>query len=61
MWGWSGWDRSGEELTRELLATLEGVSEEDKAPLLEMLGELNRCAGGQADPDPRTPLAGPAF
>ena len=45
MWGWSGWDRSGEEITRELLATLEGVSEEDKAPLLEMLGELNRCAG----------------
>ena len=45
MWGWSGWDRSGEEITRELLATLEGVSEEDKAPLLEMLGGLNRCAG----------------
>lgn len=46
MWGWSGWDQSGEEITRELLATLEAGSEEDKAPLLETLGELERCAGG---------------
>jgi len=44
MWQWSGWEKGGEEITRELLATLEAVSEEDKAPLLEMLGELERCA-----------------
>ena len=44
MWRWSGWDRSGEEITRELLATLEAVREEDKAPLLETLAELEACA-----------------
>jgi len=45
MWRWSGWERAGEEITRELLATLEAVSEEDKKPLAEMLEELERCAG----------------
>jgi|GEM_PF-4299570 len=44
MWGWSGWDRSGAEITRELLATLEAVSDDDKAPLLEKLAELEACA-----------------
>ena len=44
MWGWSGWGREGGEITRELLATLEEVREEDKAPLLETLGELEACA-----------------
>ena len=44
MWSWSGWDRSGVELTRELLATLAEVKEEDKAPLLESLAELEACA-----------------
>lgn len=49
MWGWSGWGQSGEEITRELLATLEAVSGKDKAPLLEMLGELEQCAGQVPD------------
>ena len=44
MWSWSGWDRSGVELTRELLATLAEVKGEDKAPLLERLAELEACA-----------------
>lgn len=44
MWGWSGWGRAGGEITRELLATLEEVREEDKAPLLETLAELEACA-----------------
>lgn len=43
-WGWSGWDRSGAKITRELLATLDAVSDEDKAPLLEKLAELEACA-----------------
>lgn len=44
MWGWSGWDRSGAEITRELRATLEAVRDEDKAPLLKQLAELEACA-----------------
>lgn len=44
MWGWSGWDRSGAEIKRELLATLAEVNGEDKAPLLEVLAELEACA-----------------
>ena len=44
MWGWSEWDRSGAEITSELLATLEAVSDEDKRPLLEQLAELEDCA-----------------
>ena len=53
MWRWSGWEQTGEEIGRELLATLEAVSEEDKAPLLEVLEELDRCA---AQPSPRAVL-----
>ncbi len=44
MWEWSGWDRSGAEITRELLATLSEVNDEDKAPLLGILAELEACA-----------------
>ena len=44
-WRWSGWERSGAEIVRELMETLEGVSEEDKAPLVEVLRELEACAG----------------
>ncbi len=44
LWGWSGWDRSGAEITRALIATLAEVNEEDKAPLLETLAELEACA-----------------
>lgn len=44
MWRWSGWDRSGAEITRELRATLEAVSDQEKAPLLEALAELEACA-----------------
>jgi hypothetical protein len=43
-WRWSGWDRSGAEITRELRATLAEVNGEDKAPLLEVLAELEACA-----------------
>ena len=41
---WSGWDRSGAEITRELLATLAEVNDDDKAPLLGILAELEACA-----------------
>lgn len=44
MWGWSGWGSAGGEITRELLSTLEQVRQEDKAPLLETLEELEACA-----------------
>lgn len=44
MWKWSGWDRAGAEITRELRVSLEAVSDEDKAPLLEQLAELEACA-----------------
>ena len=43
-WEWSGWDRSGAEITRELKATLAEVNDEDKAPLLGVLAELEACA-----------------
>lgn len=42
-WEWWGWDEAGPEIARELMASLEHVSEEDKAPLLETLGELREC------------------
>ena len=44
-WRWSGWERSGAETVRELLETLEAVREADKAPLVEVLRELEACAG----------------
>ncbi|MDE2982391.1 MAG: hypothetical protein OXU74_14460 [Gemmatimonadota bacterium] len=44
IWRWSGWDRSGAEITQELRVSLEAVSDEDKAPLLEQLAELEACA-----------------
>ena len=43
-WEWWGWDEAGPEVTRELTASLEGVSEEDKAPLIETLDQLRECA-----------------
>ena len=43
-WRWSGWERSGAEIVRELLETLEAVKEADKAPLVEVLRELEACA-----------------
>ncbi len=43
-WRWSGWERSGAEIVRELLETLEAVREADKAPLVEVLRELEACA-----------------
>ena len=43
-WGWSGWKPAGEKITRELLATLEEVNEEEKAPVLETLAKLEACA-----------------
>ena len=44
-WRWSGWERSGAETVRELLETLEAVREADKAPVMEVLRELEACAG----------------
>lgn len=43
-WRLARWKRSVAEVMRELLGTLEAVSEEDKAPLLETLSELEACA-----------------
>ena len=43
-WRWSGWERSGAETVQELLETLEAVREADKAPLVEVLRELEACA-----------------
>jgi len=44
VWKWSGWERSGDEITQEMRTTLEAVSDEHKAPLLETLAELEACA-----------------
>ena len=43
-WRWSGWERSGAEIVRELMETLEAVREADKAPLVEVVRELEACA-----------------
>ncbi|MCE2397599.1 MAG: hypothetical protein J4F34_00940 [Gemmatimonadetes bacterium] len=43
-WEWGAWDEAGPEITRELMASLEDVSEEDKAPLIETLDQLRECA-----------------
>jgi len=43
-WDWWGWDEAGPEIARELIASLEHVSEEDKAPLIGTLVELQECA-----------------
>ncbi|MDE2974996.1 MAG: hypothetical protein OXU64_09830 [Gemmatimonadota bacterium] len=46
-WEWYGWDDRGPEIVRVLRASLEEVSEEDRAPLIERLGELEECAAGR--------------
>ncbi len=42
-WRGSGWERSAE-IVRELMETLNAVSEEDRAPLVDALRELEACA-----------------
>ena len=44
--GWyrTGWERVGAEVAEELRATVTRVSEEDKAPLIEVLDALEACA-----------------
>ena len=42
-WHGSGWERSAE-IVRELMETLNAVSEEDRAPLVDALRELEACA-----------------
>ena len=44
MWRSERWDVSGPGIVRALRASLEDVSEEDKAPLIARLGELEECA-----------------
>ena len=45
MWRLDRWKRAVDEVARKLRVTLDGVSEDAKAPLIEMLDELERCAG----------------
>ncbi|MYA12755.1 MAG: hypothetical protein F4087_10240 [Gemmatimonadetes bacterium] len=45
-WEWYGWDDRGPEIVRALRASLEEVSEEDKAQLIARLGELEECGPG---------------
>ena len=45
-WGFAGWEENGAETVRELRASLGDVAEQDKAPLVELLDRLERCAGG---------------
>ena len=44
MRGRTGWERVGAEVAEELRATVTRVSEEDKAPLIEVLDALEACA-----------------
>ena len=44
VWRSAQWDTRGPEIVRALLGSLEQVSDEDKAPLIEVLGELEECA-----------------
>ena len=46
IWRSERWDEWGADMARALLASLEAVSEEDKAPLIAKLGELEECAAG---------------
>ena len=43
-WQWYGWNERAPEIVQELLASLDDVSEEDKAPLIARLRELEECA-----------------
>lgn len=43
-WEYVGWDPRGAETAREIRATLREVGEADRAPLMELLDGLNRCA-----------------
>ena len=45
-WEFAGWEENGAETVRELRASLAGVAEEDRAPLVELLDALEGCAGG---------------
>ena len=55
-WGWSGWERRGPDISQELLASLEGVNEEARRPLTEVLAQLETCAAALGSP----PVAAPA-
>lgn len=43
-WEWVYWDRDGAEVAGEIRATLAEVGQSDRAPLLELLDGLDRCA-----------------
>ena len=52
MWRSVRWDRSGPGIVRALRASLEEVSEADKAPLIARLEELEECAAATNTPYP---------
>lgn len=52
-WGRLEWESEGFPASRRLLATLSEVADEDKAPLVRYLGEVDRCA---AEVGARRPL-----
>lgn len=51
-WVWTYWGQQGAEVAEDLAATLAGVSEEDKAPVVDVLGALEACAATMRSPAP---------
>lgn len=51
-WGWADWEQTGAGAVQELRESLSEVSEEDKAPLIELLDDLEACAEAVLSPVP---------
>ena len=48
-WQWYRWNERSPEIVQALRASLEAVSEEEKAPLIARLGELEECGGAVSE------------
>ncbi|WP_420438558.1 hypothetical protein [Candidatus Palauibacter sp.] len=49
-WLWTYWGQRGADIAKDLVATLAGVGDDDKGPLVDVLGALEACAAIMRSP-----------